>query len=135
MTIDILEYALTPCEPEFIPDYIPHVIDVGGRVIDISTILLIISKLQLNERNIHDRLYTYHQQIYSSNQGIEEHYNKLLARTEELDHLLDLSHDGILLTSKEGIILIYNETFKNLFDLTEDYIGKYLHECFEDVDF
>ncbi len=40
-----LEYALTPCEPEFIPDYIPHVIDVGGRVIDISTILLIISKI------------------------------------------------------------------------------------------
>jgi len=128
-----INYVVSPSEPELVPDYIENVYDVGSRVIDIPTMLLIISTLHIRDKQTQKKLYTYYQEIFSPNEGITENYNNLLTQTEELDHLLDLSHDGILLTDTEGKILIYNKTFRQIFDISGDIAGKYLHDILKNV--
>ncbi len=128
-----INYTVSPSEPELVPEYIKNVYDVGSRVIDIPTMLLVISTLHINDKQTQQNLYNYYQKIFSPNEGITENYNNLLTRTEELDHLINLSHDGILLTDKKGKILIYNKNFKHIFDIVEEPIGKYLHDVLSDT--
>ena len=130
-----IDVAVSPSEPEIIPKNIKTFIDIGHRVLDITTMLLIINMLNINDKSIHKNLYNYYQKNFSTNRGIEENYSNLLTRTEILDHLLDLSNDGILLTSREGRILIYNAKFKEIFDLKRDISGKYLHEAINGFNF
>jgi transcriptional regulator with PAS, ATPase and Fis domain len=126
-----IEYAITPSEPELVPSGIPHVFDVGNRVLDIPTMLLIIKTLGLNDKATQQNLYNYYQMLFSANEGIVENYNKLLTRTEILDQLLDQSHDGILLTDTVGKILIFNKKFIEIFDISGEVKGKNIREILE----
>jgi transcriptional regulator with PAS, ATPase and Fis domain len=128
-----IRYAVSPSEPELVPDYIPEVYDLGNRVVDIPTMLLISTILHINDKETQRKLYNYNQEIFSPNEGIIENYTSLLTRTEELDQLLDLSHDGILLTDKEGKILIYNRRFLEIFDIRKKPEGAYLHDILSEA--
>lgn len=128
-----IQYALSPAETQLVPEYIPHQFDVKARVIDIPTMLLIMSKLQISDKQTQQNLYTYYQKILSSNEGITNNYNDLMIRTEELDYLLNLSHDGILLTDKNGKILIANKKFKDIFELADDVIGQTLDNLLSEI--
>lgn len=128
-----IKYAISPSEVDFIPDYIQEVIDIGNRVIDISTMLFIMSTLELQDKEIQNNFYQYYQKILSPNDNMEDHYNKLLVRTEELDYLLDLSHDGILLTDQSGKILISNKVFAQIFEIKKPIEGEYLHEILPSI--
>lgn len=128
-----ISYAISPSEPELIPNYIPNKYDVKSRVIDIPTMLMIISKLNINNKLTQQNLYNYYQKIFSVNDGIAENYSTLLTRTEELDHLLDLSHDGILLTDKDGIVLICNKKFKDIFEINSDIINQPFHDVLSEI--
>lgn len=123
-----IDYAISPYEPELVPQYIKHIYDVEDRVLDISTMLLIINRLHLNDMAIQKKLYNYYQKVLSSNDGIIDNYNNLLEKTEEIDILLNLSHDGILLTDKEGKILVSNKKFKDMFQLDNIIIDRYIHQ-------
>lgn len=131
-----IKYAISPSETHLIPDYIDNIFDLGNRVIDIPTMLQIINFLKINDRETQQNLYDYYQKIFSPNEGIVQNYNTLLSRTEELDQLLDLSHDGILLTDKSGKILIYNRKFKEIFDIkgSVKLEGKILHGILQGID-
>lgn len=128
-----INIAVSPSEPKIIPDNIKTFIDLGHRVLDIQTMLLISSMLNINDKKTQQNLYNYYQKIFSTNIGIEKNYNKLLTQTEILNHLLDLSNDGILLTSQEGKILICNKKFKNIFNIKMDITGQFLHEIFKEL--
>jgi sigma-54 dependent transcriptional regulator, acetoin dehydrogenase operon transcriptional activator AcoR len=129
-----IEYALSPSEPELIPEHIPHRYDVGSRVVDIPTMLLVSSMLQINDRKTQQNLYRYYQEILSPNEGVIENYNTLLTRTEELDLVLDLSHEGIVLTDPEGKLIICNRQFRELFETGGGERGKFLHEIISAVE-
>lgn len=130
-----INYAITPSEPEFIPEHIQHVFDVKNRVLDIPTMLLIINNLSIDDKSIHQNLYNYYQKIFSSNDAITQNYSNFITRSEELDYLLDLSHDGILLTDELGKILIGNKKFKEIFNLNEIIENKILHDLLPEINF
>lgn len=128
-----INYAISPSEMDLIPDYIQNVYNVESRVMDIPTMLLIMSKLGIDSKEIQQKLYNYYQKIFSVNESVTENYNNLLTRTEELDYLLDLSHDAIVLTNPEGRILIHNKKFNKMFDLIESVVGQDLHKVVMDI--
>jgi len=111
---------------ELIPDYIETTFDVGSRVLDIPTMLLIMSVLEIQDKETQKNLYDYYQKVFSDNEIITENYSNLLTRTEELDYLLDLSHDGIVLTDNDGRVLIHNRKFKEIFNMSQPVVDQYL---------
>ncbi len=132
-----IKLAISPSELGVIPEpnNIEFFMDIGNRVLDISTMMLIMNMLGINNKTIQHNLYDYYQEIFSTNVGIQENYNNLLSRTQILDTLLDLSNDGIVLTTTKGKILIFNQKFRDIFEIQEPFSGKYLHEIIKDVDF
>ncbi|WP_229536162.1 sigma 54-interacting transcriptional regulator [Pelosinus baikalensis] len=45
-------------------------------------------------------------------------------KNTQLDTVVNLSHDAILLTDKDNFILLYNKKFSQIFDITDNIIGK-----------
>lgn len=129
-----IKHAITPSEPELVPPSVEKLYNVGNRVVDIPTMLQISSILRISDGETRQRLYDYNQEIFSPNEGIIENYNNLLTRTEEMDQILELSHDGILLTDMEGKIHIHNRRFLEIFKLKENPAGKFLHQVLEKVE-
>jgi len=56
--------------------------------------------------------------------GIKSHYKELFMKNMQLDRVVNLSHDAILLTDKDNFILLYNKKFSQIFDITDNIIGK-----------
>lgn len=129
-----INHAISPSEMDLIPDYIRNVYNVDSRVMDIPTMLLVMSRLGIDNKEIQQNLYNYYQKIFSVNESVTENYNNLLTRTEELDYMLDLSHDAIVLTNPEGRILIHNKKFNKMFDIAESVVGQDLHSVVSDID-
>lgn len=108
---------------------------MDSRVMDIPTMLLLISRLGIDSKEIQQNLYNYYQKIFSVNESVTENYNNLLTRTEELDYMLDLSHDAIVLTNPEGRILVHNKKkFNKMFDIVGSVVGEDLHTVVNDID-
>ncbi len=129
-----IRYAISPSEMDLIPDYIENLYNLYSRVMDIPTMLLIMSRLRIDNKEIQQNLYNYYQKIFSVNESITDNYNNLLTRTEELDHMLDLSHDAIVLTDPEGRVLIHNKKFNEIFDIPGSVVGQDLHNIVLDID-
>jgi len=129
-----INYAISPSEMDLIPEYISNVYNVESRVMDIPTMLLIMSRLGIDNKNIQQNLYHYYQKIFSVNESITENYNNLMTRTEELDNMLDLSHDAIVLTDPDGCVLIHNKKFNEIFDVPGSVVGQDLHDIVSDID-
>ncbi len=124
---DIL-YAISPSEMDLIPDYIHKTFDLEDRVVDISTMLLIMSRLGVDNKDVQQSLYQYYQKIFTANETVTDNYSSLLTRTEELDFMLDLSHDAIVLTDPEGRILIHNKKFNQMFNVSGSVVDQYFHD-------
>ena len=131
---DHIKYALSPSEMDLIPTNIENLYNLDSRVIDIPTMLLIMSRLGIDNKNTQQKLYHYYQKIFSVNESITDNYNNLLTRTEELDYMLDLSHDAIVLTNPDGRILIHNKKFNEIFEIKGSVVGHDLHNIVEDID-
>ncbi|OPL08658.1 MAG: hypothetical protein AVO33_09580 [delta proteobacterium ML8_F1] len=128
-----IQYAVSPSEMELIPEYIENTFDLGSRVLDIPTMLLIMSTLEIKDKVTQQNLYDYYQKVFSDNEIITENYSNLLTRTEELDYLLDLSHDAIVLTDTSGRILVHNRKFNEIFNITRPVIDETLHELIPEI--
>lgn len=126
-----IRIAITPGESHRVPDYIPEIIDVGDRSIDISTFIKIMNRLGIDEKDVSKRLIRYSEEIITLDRGIKEQYKQLFMKNEELDIVINLSNEGILLTDNLDNILIGNISFKKIFNLDEDIVGKGLKQVLD----
>ncbi len=128
-----IRYAVSPSEMDLIPEYIPNTYDLEDRVVDIPTMLLIMSRLGIDNKEVQQNLYDYYQKIFSANETVTDNYSSLLTRTEELDFMLDLSHDAIVLTDPQGRILIHNKKFNEMFGVDSDAVGSHFHDVVNQI--
>jgi transcriptional regulator with PAS, ATPase and Fis domain len=115
-----IKIAITPDEVKHVPEYIQTIINIGNRYIDISTFIKIINKLNIEDKNISERLIKYSESIINLNEGIKESYKELFIKKEELDSVLNLSKEGVLLINNEENIVFCNKAFKHIFNIYED---------------
>ncbi|WPC44603.1 sigma-54 interaction domain-containing protein [Clostridium sp. JS66] len=119
-----IKIAITPDEEEHVPDCINTIINVGNRHIDMSTFLKIMNKLNIEDKNVSERLIKYSDNLINLNAGIKDSYKELFVKKEELDMVLNISKEGVLLINNEETIIFCNNAFKNIFDIYEDIKGK-----------
>ncbi len=112
-----IKIAITPGEGTFVPQYIDKTIDLGNRIIDISTFYKIVSHLEIKDKDIIDRIIKYSDELINIHSGIDQKQKELVIRNEHMDTLINLSKDGILLSSPEGKITTYNKKFLEIMEL------------------
>lgn len=120
-----INIAITLGEANTVPFYIKKVIDVGHRCIDISTFLSILNYFNIDTQETSRRLIKYSDTIVTMDIGVKSYYKELFIKNTQLDTVINLSHDGILLTDKDNIILLHNKKFNQIFQITESLVGKY----------
>lgn len=119
-----INIAITLGEADTVPPHIKVVIDVGHRCIDISTFLTILNYFNIDTQETNRRLIAYSDIIVTMDSGIKSQYQELFMKNIQLDTIVNLSHEGILLTDKDNIILLYNKKFSQLFELTDNMVGE-----------
>lgn len=126
-----IRIAVTPGESRLVPSEVSEIIDLGHRCIDVATFIEIISKLHLDNKEIHKRLIQYSERILSLDNGIKNAYKELYVKNEELETIVNLSEEGILMTDLTGRVQLYNRTFARMFNVSEQLVHTLIQDFFD----
>ncbi|MEG1131557.1 MAG: sigma 54-interacting transcriptional regulator [Romboutsia sp.] len=118
-----MKVCVTPGEVHLVPSYIEEIIDIGHRFIDISTFLQILTKLNIDDKEITERLIKYSEEIISLYSGVNHTYKNLTVENDELSSIISLSKNGMILISNDGYIKVCNESVKKILDIKENIVG------------
>ncbi|MCT4605946.1 MAG: sigma 54-interacting transcriptional regulator [Marinisporobacter sp.] len=101
--------AITPGESSRVPKHIKKIIDIGNRCLDSATMINIVNILGINDRYTNKRLLKYINRTANLEEGIKDQYRQLIIRQEQLNTIITISHEGVLLISEKGLVLLHNE--------------------------
>jgi len=130
-----VKVAITPGEKMHVPETVEKVIDIGDRMLDISTIMEIAVKLDLYGEREKDRIKKYFETIVPMG-GIE----KMVGRTQKLESQLELmmqmTGEGLIVVGEDGKIHSYNQAVEELLGhRKEELIGHRIKEVLPEVDY
>lgn len=126
-----IQYAITPDEGRFVPDGIPHVIDVGQRQMDSGTLVEIALKLKMYDMWDNRRWKAHLASIASNSYNFDELFGRALRLESSFQSLIDIMDIGILGINEQGAVFISNKKAELIVgqDLT-DAIGQQAGELF-----
>ncbi|MED4581209.1 sigma-54 interaction domain-containing protein [Brevibacillus choshinensis] len=110
--------AITPGEGQLAPDIVNRVIDIGERVIDVSTLVDILTQFNLLHSDARDILSVYSESIITRSQGIQMTMRGLIHAKLLLQQTLDMVQDGVIAYDLNGKITFFNTAAQALFECT-----------------
>lgn len=115
--------AVTPGESGLVPPYIPTVLDVGNRCIDLPTLFQIITRLGLDDWEVHQRMIQYSESILTLNLGLQKQHREIFQKNLELSTVINASSDGILLLSEDNQVILYNSCLAEMLGVKKEVFG------------
>ncbi|WP_162595913.1 sigma 54-interacting transcriptional regulator [Bacillus sp. CGMCC 1.16541] len=123
-----IEIAITPGEMNIIPKYIPQKVDIGVRLLDVSTILKLVNHYSLtyiatvvSQRYIQSFIHLNQKLLYAEKQA-----DKLRLHLENVVNAVD---EGVFALNEKKEVTVYNEFAAKVFGLPQqEVIGKRLEE-------
>lgn len=112
-----IQFAITAGEPQLVPSRIPNVLDIGNRIIDISTILQLCEYFNIPLQTVNRVSRNYVNQILHTVKTSETYYTNYV-QTEQLMQVILFSLPiGICLFGADGRIQFMNAKFAHAFSL------------------
>ncbi|QZY55665.1 sigma-54 interaction domain-containing protein [Crassaminicella profunda] len=106
--------AITPGETQLIPDFVEEIMDIGTRILDISTIYEIILRLDL-KKFINESLTTrYIKDIVEISKSIDVNRKKIRQSEKLLQTILNTVESGVAYVNGLGKIIRVNKQFENI---------------------
>lgn len=129
-----LKTAITPGEAELVPEEVQHVVDIGDRVIDVSTCVEVLNYFDLlNITEIRAILASYTDKIVSRNQGLQETMNNLVNIKSFIQQALDIVQEGIVIYDDKGIVANMNKEAESILGVSSwDIIGRRVEELIKE---
>lgn len=126
--IQMIKLAITPGELKIIPNFVEKVINIGHRLIDITTIMSILERFHLMEEY--------------GNHVSEKYYRKIVDLTKnlakahrQLHQVIDGVGDGILAIDHKGRIVVFNEFLENMLKIENNHaIGRPIDSIIDNID-
>lgn len=116
------EVAITPGGKYLVPDGVDQIIDIGVKLIDVSTIIEILFNLKLSLQNSNFLIANYTKKLVNLNK-----YSTQLNLI--LEGILATSHDGIIAVDEDNKIMFINKTAEKLMNVSiKNSIGKKIVE-------
>ncbi len=125
--------AITPGEVALVPKHIETIIDIGARVIDITTIIEILSLLGLLDEKSHFVSAKYLETIVRLNKQLHDSIEEAGSMNRYLVKVLNQVNDGIISFSEDGIVSVFNQKSEELFGVKRAYaIGRSIGQIIRD---
>lgn len=130
-TVSGIKTAVIAGKTENIPDFIEEIIDVGDRVIDLSTIADIGASLKLSGARFYNILEQYQKKLAYTDCGISQILIDSGSIKKQIQTILRFTNDSVIAADLRGYITEYNEAGERNFGLKrEDVIGRKIDEVF-----
>ncbi|RXJ04220.1 PAS domain-containing protein [Anaerobacillus alkaliphilus] len=124
--------AITPGEIAYVPEWVERVIDIGPRLLDLSTILEALRFFELDHEVSLSEKYM-KKIIQLSRELIKTNQETLLLNTH-LKKVIDGVHDGILAINAQGVITAFNENLESILSISrETAIGRKIDDIISDT--
>lgn len=126
--------AVTPGETKFVPKKIKNVIDIGNRVIDLSTLFDVTAKLELDPDVVGKILNNYMQEILPLSYGLLYVLRQHEIVKRQLFSVLNLLSVGIIITDEQGTVVEFNQYAEKMTGLRrQNVINQFVHSLFPRV--
>lgn len=122
-----IKIAITPAQRDYVPSNVEKIIDIGWRVIDISTLMDICTKLEIADKKLEKKIGKYSQQIIPISHGLHFTLNNSNIIKNEMSTVLDVIDDGIIVTDRDYNIIHCNESTGRILNYDEGYINRFKH--------
>ena len=128
-----ISIAITPGEVSYVPDFVEKIFDIGPRIIDLTTIVEILEKLNILDEKAHFVSAKYMETIVGLGKQLYKSINESNKINEYLVKVLNQVNDGIIAFSKEGKITVFNQKSEEIFKLGHSYtLGKNISHIVKD---
>ena len=126
--------AVIAGETKRIPEFINEVVDIGDRVVDLSTIANIGTILHLPAAELHHILESYRGRLVYTDYGIDSVLSESEDIKRQLKTILHFTNDSIIAADLSGHITEYNESSERSFGLRKsDVLGRKINEVFPEL--
>lgn len=112
-----IHFALAPGEIDLIPDEIPIKIDIGARIIDISTIIEILIRLNLLDAKTQFITARSNETIIRLNKRLHQSNIDVALTNAHLTKVLNHMNDGIMAIDNQHRITVFNEMCETIFGI------------------
>ena len=125
--------AITPNEYKIIPPNITEVINIGERVIDVSTIVDILTRFDLLNEDTQHIVFEYTKKIITRSQGLHVTMEGLIKTTKVLQQTVNMVQDAVIAYDHEKNISIFNKAAEEIFGLSSwEVTGRDILSLFHD---
>lgn len=123
--------AITPGEAHLIPESVKETIDIGPRVVDVSTLVEILTRFNLLNHETRKLLDKYGERIVSLSQGLQQTMHRLIDAKNLFEETLNMVQDGVVTYDEEGSITFVNRTAEEIFgEPAASWAGRTIGELF-----
>ncbi|MFZ5352793.1 MAG: sigma-54 interaction domain-containing protein [Bacillota bacterium] len=127
--------AITPGETMYVPDFIEEIIDIGPRIIDLTTIVEILEKLSILDEKAHFVSAKYMETIIKLGRQLYKSIGESTKINDYLVRVLNQVNDGIMAFNNDGKISVFNQKCEEIFKLRHTYaLGKNISHIIKDKD-
>ncbi len=127
------DIAVTPGEMHLVPREVKRIINIGVRLIDITTITEILSELGVLDDRATGISERFTKKIIQLSKKLAIANQKALQLNEHLDKVLNGVNDGILSFDHTGKITVFNEELENIFSTaSKQAAGKHIKQIIKD---
>lgn len=109
-----LDTAITPGESHLVPKYVKEIVDIGDRVVDVSTMVDILFRFDLLTSETRSILAAYAELIIPRSHGLQVTMQGLSNMKNLLQKTLDIVQDGVIAYDDQRIITIFNRAAENI---------------------
>ncbi len=128
-----IKYAVSPGETELIPKFIPNKINIGPRLIDMTTISEILKFLNAFEKTWGSISEMYLSKIVNMGKLLDEISREKTQAYDNIIKIMDNVNEGILAFNNKGIITVFNENLKILLGVKKtNIIGSNINSIIRD---
>ncbi|TCP29597.1 transcriptional regulator with PAS, ATPase and Fis domain [Scopulibacillus darangshiensis] len=117
--------AITPGESELTPPSVERTIDVGSRIIDISSIMEVFTHFNMPNAAFRQLSARYMQSLLHVTDQLSQEILQTKLLRNSLKQVVDYSDDAMLLLTKDGLINVINQKATDILNLDgSDVLGK-----------
>lgn len=128
-----IRFAVTPGEVTLVPKVVEEIIDIGPRLIDITTLAEVLKALDIFEAKWDSISSIYLNKIISMGKCLAEITKEKSEAYDNTIKVIDSVNQGLLAFDKKGIITVFNENLKLLLRVKKhNIIGKNIKEVITD---
>lgn len=110
-----LKIAVTPGQLNYMPSSVENIINIGWKVLDLSTLMDIGTKLDIMNEELEEKFILYADTIMPISHGLHSTFASTSRIKNLMNTVLDIVDNGVIITDRNYKIVHYNESVKKMF--------------------